>query len=396
MKEYFISVLSFVIVLAVLFSTGCEPKTPPYTGPVTMALVNGLLIDGTGAVPLTDAVVLIAGERILAVGRRGTLQVPRGVKTIDLGGAAILPGFINAHVHFAFNENNLLAWARGGVTTVRDESVVAGNRSLTDLMALRDRVRNNPGEARLVSAGTMITVPGGYGELFVSSPEEARRAVLREISQGVDGIKVSLEDGYAGRHDLPKLTPVELKTIVDTAHGHGLFVSGHITQGKYIRPLIDAGVDDIAHLPYDSFPPETISLMVKKGIYLTPTFTVLGNYGAPVATCVGNLRRFVKAGGMVALGNDYGGGPGVFELGIPMYEIRMMAQADMSAMQIIIASTRNAAHVLKLENELGTLEPGKTADILVVKENPLENLQALTDIGMVIHGGVIIRDELHK
>jgi imidazolonepropionase-like amidohydrolase len=219
----------------------------------------------------------------------------------------MLPGFINAHVHLAFNENNLKAWALGGVTTVRDESVQHVNGSLKNLMALRDRMSKNPEAARLLSAGTMITVPGGYGDLFVDSPQEARRAALEEIAQGADGIKVSLEDGYTGRSGLPKLTPAELRVIVEAAHKKGRFVSGHITQDKYIRPLIEAGVDDIAHLPYDYFLPETIDLMVKNDIYLTPAFTVLCNYGASSAMLVANLRHFVQAGGKVALGNDYGG-----------------------------------------------------------------------------------------
>jgi imidazolonepropionase-like amidohydrolase len=132
--------------------------------------------------------------------------------------------------------------------------------------------------------------------------------------------------------------------------------------------------------------------MVAKGIYLVPTFTVFRNYNAPIQTCVENLRRFVELGGQVALGNDYGGGPGQFELGIPMYEIEMMSQAGMTPMQIIVASTLNAARVSHVENELGTLEPGKIADVLVVKGNPLQDLNALRNVQMVIHSGVIIRN----
>ncbi len=379
-------------VLTVLCAAGCAPKAPAYTGPITLALVNTVLIDGTGAAPVQDAVVLISDKKIFAVGTAKTLRVPAGVRTINLGGATMLPGFINAHVHLAFNENNLKAWALGGVTTVRDESVQHVNGSLKSLMALRDRMSKKPEAARLISAGTMITVTGGYGDLFVDSPQEARRAALEEIARGADGIKVSLEDGYTGRSGLPKLTPAELRVIVEVAHKKGRFVSGYITQDKYIRPLIKTGVDDIAHLPYDYFLPATINLMVKNDIYLTPTFTVLCNYGASSAMLVANLRRFVHAGGKVALGNDYGGGPGKFELGIPMYEIEMMSRAGMSAMQIITACTKNAAHVMRLENELGTLEPGKAADILVVQGNPLEDLQALADVRLVIHGGVVIRE----
>jgi imidazolonepropionase-like amidohydrolase len=108
------------------------------------------------------------------------------------------------------------------------------------------------------------------------------------------------------------------------------------------------------------------------------------------------VGRFVQLGGRVALGNDYGGGPGDFELGIPMYEVEMMVVAGMTPMQIIRAGTSNAAHVLRMDDELGTLERGKLADLLLVAGNPLEDPQALAEIRMVIHSGVVIRDEIGR
>jgi imidazolonepropionase-like amidohydrolase len=232
--------------------------------------------------------------------------------------------------------------------------------------------------------------------MFVASTDEARQAVLTEADEGVEAVKVALEDGYAGTHGLPKLTPEELKAIVTTAHEHGLPVSGHITQGAYLQPMLEAGVDDIAHLPYDTIPLESLQQMVKQDVYLTPTFSVFRNYGAPVGMVQNNLRQFVGLGGKVALGNDYGGGPGNFELGIPMYEIQMMSQAGMTPMQVIVASTLNAAHVLRMDGKIGTLETGKFADILIVGGNPLDDLQALTKVKMVIHNGVVIRDEIQE
>jgi imidazolonepropionase-like amidohydrolase len=158
--------------------------------------------------------------------------------------------------------------------------------------------------------------------------------------------------------------------------------------------LVKDGVDDIGHISYTPISDDLLKLTVEKGIYITPTFTIFRNYGAPIVTCVQNLDKFVKLGGLVALGNDYRGGPGDFEVGIPMYEIEMMQKAGMTPMQIIVASTKNAAHVSNLENELGTLEAGKIADILVVGGNPLADLQALTDIRLVVHNGTVIRDEI--
>ncbi len=374
--------------VVILFLTGCSLSAPDLD---TLALVNGTLVDGTGAEPIPDAVLIIKGERIVAVGSKDEVEIPRGARVIDLKGNTILPGFINAHVHFGFNEENLQAWAYGGVTTVRDESILS-DESLEELIAFRDSAALDPMNARLISAGYMMTVPDGYGELFVASPEEARRKVFEQLDAGVDMIKLSMEDGYAGQSGLPKLTDEELDAIISASHERGALVSGHITQVEYLEILVEAGVDDIAHITYDVVSDETWREMVAKGIYMTPTFTVFKNYGAPISTCVLNLRNFVEQGGQVALGNDYGGGPGKFELGIPMYEIEQMSAAGMTPMQIILASTKNAAHVLGIEDEAGTLEAGKIADVLVVSGNPLEDLQNLASIRMVIHNGTIIRD----
>jgi imidazolonepropionase-like amidohydrolase len=348
------------------------------------------VIDGTGAEPIPDGTVLIAGDRIVAVGPGTQVPVPEGARTIDLSGATVMPGFINAHVHFGFSESNLEAWARGGVTTVRDEGTSVGQ--VAGLSDFRARVGADPKYARLVSFGAMIAVPGGYGDLYVNSVDEARQAVEREAAEGVDGVKVAIEDGYAGTTGLPKLTPEELKAIVETAHAHGLPVSGHVTQGAYLAGLLDAGVDDVAHIPYDPVAQADFARMVADDVYLVPTFTVYRNYNAP-GGYVDQLWYATKEGVKVALGNDYGGGPGDFELGIPMYEIETMATAGMTPMQIVVASTRNAAHVAGLDDELGTLEAGKAADVLVVRGDPLADLQALRQVRLVVHAGVVIRDE---
>ena len=381
--------------LSTVSATPTAHATPTPSASVTtqdtLALVNGTLVDGTGAEAIPNACIVIRGDRIVAVGPRASVSVPPGAQVLDVGGGTILPGLINAHVHFAFDEQKLEAWAQGGVTTVRDEGITS-SRPITELLALRDATRQNAKYARLVSAGYMMTVPDGYGALFVTSVQDARLKVLWQLDASVDLIKVSLEDGYAGKSGLPKLSQEQLKAIVAAAHERGTRVSGHITQARYVSDLVDAGVDDIAHDAYDVIPADVLQRMVAQGIYLVPTFTVFRNYGAPVSTCVENLRRFVELGGQVALGNDYGGGPGQFELGIPMYEIEMMSKAGMMPMQIIVASTLNAARVSHVENELGTLERGKIADVLVVRGNPLQDLHALANMQMVIHSGVIIRN----
>ncbi len=372
-------------------TTPLAAPTPGGTAPAAglIALTDATLIDGTGRDPIPDAVLLIQDEHILAAGPRAAVAIPANAQVIELQGSFVLPGFINAHVHNAYNADRLRAWAQGGVTTVRDEGILSG-RSLEEALTWRAGVRHDPQYARLVSAGHMLSVPKGYGSLFVNSAADARQKVFEQLDLGVDNIKLSMEDGYAGQSGLPKLSAEELSAIVTAAHERRVPVSAHITQAAYLKIVVEAGVDDAAHLAYDPIPAETIQLMVAKEVYLIPTFTVFRNYQAPIETCVQNLAAFVQAGGKVALGNDFNGGPGVFEIGIPLYEIEMMRKAGMPPMQIIVAATRNAAHVIGLEDELGTLEAGKQADVLVVGSDPLQDLNALKDIRLVIHSGHII------
>ena len=139
-----------------------------------------------------------------------------------------------------------------------------------------------------------------------------------------------------------------------------------------------------------------IQQTISDDTYIVTTLTVMEAYGV-LAGAQSNLNRFVTAGGKVAMANDYTDIPqngfDHFELGMPMHEIARMHEAGMSPGQIIVASTMNAAHVCGLGEELGTLEPGKAADVLVVNGDPLQDLDALTDVRLVIHGGTVIRDE---
>ncbi len=385
----------FAAVVAGCQASGATPAPTPTAASTpaakaTLAIVHGRLWDGTGAPVVADAVVLVDGDRIVAAGPARSIVVPAGIKTVDAGGGTILPGFINAHVHRGFSQSNLQAWAEGGVTTVRDESTSASQ--VDGLAALRAQIAANPHLARLVSAGSMLAVPGGYGDLTVATTDEALAAVDRESLAGADAVKVALEDGYAGTSGLPKPSPEMLRAIVERAHAKGLPVSGHVTQAAYVEGLVDAGVDDVAHAPYDAISDAVLRRMVDGKVALVPTFTVFRTYGAPVDGCVDNVRRFHEIGGLVALGNDYGGGPGEFELGIPMYEVEQLAAAGLTPAEVLEASTRDAARVLRKDKEIGTIEAGKQADILIVGGDPLADLQALRHVRTVLHVGVVIRD----
>ena len=373
-------------------STAPEPTPSP---PSALALVNGTLIDGTGAPPVADAVVVTSGGRIVAAGPRAAVPVPAEARVLDVRGATVLPGFINAHVHEAFDAGRLQAWAQAGVTTVRDmEILTTGPGVLESMMALRRTTLAASGNARLLAVGYIIAVPGGYGRTYVSSADEARLRVREMLDLGADLVKFSLETGYGSLHDLPLLTADEVAAIVAATHERGRRVTVHVTRAWALREAVEAGADEAAHMPYDPIPDDLVRRMVDDGFVIVPTLTVLEAYGALPGTSA-NLRRFVAAGGQVAMGNDYASVPqngfDHLELGMPMHEITRMHESGMTPMQIVVAATRTAARACGREGDLGVLAEGKVADVLVVDGDPLADLSALGRPQTVVHDGVVIR-----
>ena len=363
----------------------------------TIAVVGGMLIDGTGTPPVSDAVITIKNGFITSAGSRKDTKIPEGAKILSVKDAAILPGFINAHVHRGYSEHNLRTWAFQGVTTVRD----LGGNPRNNLFVFRDAVLKKTECARLVAAGPMITVPGGYptvpwgspSALPVTSPKDARKKTLTLLDEGADIIKIALDSGSSFNRKIPRLSLEEAKAIIDVAHRRGTLVSAHVLVSKDLEYALEAGVDDIAHMVIDNPSDDLIKRVVDQGVYWVPTLElwhgVRQNLGD---AAIRNLRRFVRSGGKVALGTDYEGYNCEFDLGMPIREIRWMRDAGMTPMQIIVAATKNASHVCNLANTIGTLQKGKTADLVIVNGNPLENIEALLDIKIVIRGGQIIRD----
>jgi imidazolonepropionase-like amidohydrolase len=380
-------------------AAGRQAGTAPERAPKAeqgFAIVNGTIIDGTGREPIPDGVVVVRGTSIVSVGRRAVIGVPNGATVVDARGGTILPGIINAHVHDAFRAKNLEAWAMAGVTTVRDEGIKREG-PLSEFLRLRRQFAAQPNLARLVTAGRMIAPPGGYGELFVRSAAEAARAVEDEAAQGVDQIKFSLEDGYGPRGDLPVLPADAAAAVVAAAHARGKRVSAHVTEAAFLKQAMEAGADDLAHIVWDAVDDRVIAALAARGVPVTPTISVFDAYGAGEGA-VANLRRFARAGVTIALGTDYTDVPQNnfphFELGMTLYEMRRMADAGMTPMAILVAATRNSARACGLDRELGTLEAGKTADILVVAGNPLADIATLARVRAVVHNGAIIRHEM--
>ena len=369
----------------------------------TLSLINGTLIDGTGTDAVLNGAVVIQNGRIVAAGPQTQVKIPTNANIIDVQGRTILPGFINAHVHAAYRAHILKAWAKGGVTTVRDLGALGPYTRAR--FVTRDTLNANPKCARLLAVGSFINVEGGYPKAFwggypvtVNSPAEARQAVNRLIDDGADVIKTAFESGYSfGQTGWPLLSPEQATALVKAAHQRGKPVTAHVTSVRDLESALDAGVDEIAHMVVDMLSEKLITRMVKDSIRWVPTLELWQgvsriHYVDYDYWSIKNLSWFVEAGGEVALGTDYAGAPRVnFDLGMPITEIELMQKAGMTPMQIIVSATKNGARSCNIDSDLGTLEYGKIADILVIDGNPLKDLTNLTKTKLVIKDGKIIK-----
>lgn len=385
--------LAGIAVIAALLLSSCSQTV---TGSNAVALVNCMLIDGTGVLPVKDAAVIIENGKITSAGPKSAATIPAGARIVDLKGATLLPGFINAHVHRAYDEQTLQSWLAAGVTTVRDEAPMIGG----DFLAKRDELNKKAANATIVSATPILTVPGGYGTPSFTSAQEAKKKAEEYITRGADIIKFSIEDDLQGRTwAMP--TADEVKALVDAAHAGKHRASVHISHTRNLQWAIDAGVDDIAHMVVEPFSNETVSQIVLKGIYWEPTLELWQGVSTMhslnwIDICINNLSIFYKAGGKVALGTDFAGYTTSFDKGFPITEARLMKQAGMTNMDIIVAGTKNAAYVCSLDGVTGTVEAGRDADLLIVTGDPLSDLDALLNVQMVVHKGQIIVDNISK
>lgn len=380
-------------------------------------LSNVTVIDCTGAAPLADGGVIIEGERIARVGRADDLaRSGPFTKVIDGGGATVLPGLINMHEHVVFKQvygsqvehikqppsvlavyalGNCLRLLRSGVTTVRDLG------TFHDIsLALREMIRRNiclgP---RIIPAGQGICCTGA-GSSFImyeaDGPDGLRRAVRQQFKRGAEAIKLM---GSTEPVDVPgpektrsELDLEELKAAVDEAHKWGRTVAAHGAGRRTIKNLIDAGVDSVEHGIY--LDRELADEMARRGIHMTPTLSAYGRqivsprYARPtrpedMAALAEPLYRGVHhalAAGVKILG-------GTDSLGEIDEEISMMRELGMTPMSSLQAFTARPAAFLGMEDELGTIEAGKRADLVIVDGDPLADAAALRSVQLVVTNG---------
>lgn len=380
-------------------------------------VLAGTLIDGTGRDPISNAAVVIRSGRIHSVTSQRQLRLdPSQQPVLDASDRVVLPGLIDSHCHLfhigrqysapvvsfvARAIANAALWLETGVTTVRDIST----RANMDLM-LKDAIEAGLVRGpRMFCSGSGIASTGGgpLGEeplrfvIEVTGPDEARRVARDQLRAGADFIKLFAAAGLTeGPH--AQLTVAEMAAAVSEAHKAGKHAAGHGFFNDGIRNALRAGVDTIEHGSY--LDEETVALMRERDVVLVPTLSLLhtmvehgATWGRP-ERMIENARRAREAarasvrmareaGVRIAAGTD------------PPYkdtvamECAALVDAGLSPMEAIVAATRRGAEILKRTTDLGTLEPGRRADLIVVDGNPLDDVRALERVELVMKDGVV-------
>jgi imidazolonepropionase-like amidohydrolase len=418
----------------------------------TLALVGGQVIDGYEGPPIHDGVVLIAGDRILAVGRRGEVPIPPGTPVIDTGGMSVLPGLMDMHVHLMIlGHSDYEHWDKtyagrfqgevmplaarqllmSGVTTVRDLGA-----PLEDSLVVRRRIEKGeiPGPRLFISGPFIQRAPYAPYEASyrwgVSGAEDARAKVQTLVDAGVDFIKLIDQD---------QLTGEEVKAIVETAHKGGKPVVAHAHREDEIRVGLKYGVDSFEHTGLATEPgyPDDILEGIRKRnntLYWCPTIEglFLADYTArtfpdrlddptwqrdlpkPMAadiraslrdithldyftltfrrlpTLARKFQQLRETGVTMLVGTD-SGIPGNFHTDSTWRELETWVRLGVPPMQAIAAATRWPARFLKKEKDLGTLAPGRFADVIAVRGDVLSTIGLLQHVDVVVKNGVRVK-----
>jgi imidazolonepropionase-like amidohydrolase len=411
----------------------------------TIAITNATMIDGTGRDPVPRATLVIEDERITQTG--AGIDPPRDAEVIDAGGRTLMPGLIDCHVHLygrvanlqerlltppslalLYGARNALRTLDAGVTTVRD----AGGTPAGFRMAIERGLI--PGPRMRVSIGA-LSQTGGHGDstmpsgvatdvrrsdataerpnTVVDGPDEARFAVRQLLRAGADFIKIHATGGVMSPSDEPghtQFTPEELAVMVYEARAAGKTCMSHAQGTQGIKNAIAAGVESIEHGIYVD--DEVIAEMKKRGLFLVPTLVApvwVKRHAerAPGSILPQSLRKTemvmedhkrnigiaIKSGVRVAMGTD----SGVGHHGSNAEELALMVEAGMTPMQAIVASTKTASECVHMERNVGTLEPGKLGDLLLVDGDPLDDIAILGDKGrlaLILQGGRAHKREL--
>jgi len=427
--------MKFLILSCVLLSLGLAARAQESTA--IHAVRAARLIDTKNGRVVDNPIVLINGDRIQAVGRSGEVSIPSGSKVLDLGGATLLPGLIDLHTHLndepefhgvAFHTLSAprmaIIGAKGarmtldvGFTTVRN----VGSSHYADV-ALRDGI--NAGDVpgpRMQVSGPMIGSTGSHCDYTYLAPEfhyadegvangvPAVQEKVREVLKyGADWVKFCASGGVFSQGDLPddvQFSPEEMVAIVEEGHRHGKKVAAHAHGTRAIIEAVKAGVDTIEH--GSVLDDEAIRLMKEHGTYLVADIyddDFILQHGKEYGYTDENLtkekmlgqkqrdsfRRAVQAGVKVGYGTDTGSIP----FGQNGKQFFYMVKYGLTPMQAIQSATTWAADVMNWSDRIGSLEPGKYADLIAVTGNPIEDITTLERVPFVMKGGQVVKDEI--
>jgi len=428
---------SCAALLLVSFLGTTVPVAAAESVPTTTVLKAARLFDGVHDI-VQNAMVIVTGDRIVAVG--SGLAIPAGATVLDLGDATLSPGFIDAHTHLTseFSGNYLADSFAGMRREISEQTLFAASYAKKTLDAgftfVRDvgapdlidvGLRNGINEGlvpgpRMYVATYGIGATGGHfddtagfrrglfgkeaGDAIADGPDDMRKAVRREIKYGADVIKVSMSGGVLSltdEVDVAQLTFAEISAIVDEAHRLHRKVAVHCHGDTAARVAIRAGVDSIEHGSF--LTDETLQLMKKTGTYLVPTNLAVETTGGhpenyppeiakkAIAAKTAHDRMFrsaVRIGVKIAFGTDMG----VQAHGGNAQEFSLMTGLGMRPIDALRSATSVGADLLGVENRVGTLAPGKLADIIAIPGDPTADIRATERVTMVMKGGQVIKN----
>jgi imidazolonepropionase-like amidohydrolase len=401
------------VLAALALSVAVSAQRPAATPGEPIALVNASVVDVRAGRVATGQTVIVRDGRIASVAAGAP---PAGVRTLDLKGRHVVPGLIDAHVHIA-TFPQMRAALESGVTTVRSAGVSAyadvGLRELVkkghvagpDMVAAGYHVRP------MVAPEAFMTDPdlGDLMAIGIATPDALRRMVRANLAHGAEWIKV-LATERAGTPDTdPRkqvYTEAELRAVVDEAATRGAPVLAHAHGAEGAHAAVKAGVRSIEHGSY--LGDETLALMAQQGTFFVPTLDIMSDVATPggdyddaglqrrgqmmMPVVQATIRRAVKAGVKIAAGSDTA--YGAQSIARASREVVALAEAGLTPLQALQAATTVNADLLRMTKEVGAIEAGLQADLLVVDANPLEQPRTLLDPLLVVSNGRVALDRL--